>query len=74
MRRASRWKEPHARKLIRRLAAGLAVVVVLVGVVAMPSHASRASAKCKVVSSPYVSGTVQVGQKLKAHHGEWSCP
>jgi hypothetical protein len=73
MSRASRRPEPHARKLIRRLATGMTVVAALVGVAAIPSHASR-TAKCKVVSSPYVSGTVQVGQKLHAHHGEWSCP
>jgi hypothetical protein len=73
MPRASRRPEPHASRRIRRLATGLSVVAALVGVAAIPSHASR-TVKCKVVSSPYVSGTVHVGQKLRAHHGEWSCP
>ncbi len=75
MRDASRRPKPHARKLIRRLAAGLAVVAVPVGVAAIPSNASRTSkSKCKVVSRPYLSGSALVGQTLRAHHGEWSCP
>jgi hypothetical protein len=73
MRRAPRWSEPHARQRTRRLATGLAVVAALVGVAAIPSNASRTD-KCKVVSHPYVSGNADVGQTLRAHHGEWSCP
>jgi hypothetical protein len=73
MRRVSRWLEPYARQRIRRLAAGLAVLAALGGVAAIPTSASR-TAKCKVVSRPFVSGSTQVGQTLRAHHGEWKCP